>query len=221
MNQKTQTLRDGENAACLLEQEKKYMMPLKPKFKASRQVICRVDKYATIRIDQNRYSVPDHLVGKQITATIYATHIRCYDNGEWIAEHVRCFGVHQWNLDITHYLTTLKKKPGALATSSALHQAQQHIKKIYHTYYSTASRDFVDLMIWIKEESIEFPIIEEIIDSLHRIHQQHVTTDKIKISYARLMEQPIQNEEVTEQSKEITQLAMNHLQAYGAMLSVG
>ena len=221
MNQKKQVARNGATAIDLLEQEKSHMISPMPKFKASRQEICRVDKYSTIKIEQNRYSVPDHLVEKQVKVVIYSSHIRCYYDGECIADHRRCYGLHQWNLELTHYLTTLKKKPGALATSTALNQAQQQIKNIYQRYFSTSSRDFVELMIWIKEKNLSFHKIEEIIHSLHQIHEQHVTIDKIKISYAKSIEIPIPKDVQTEQAKEIERLAIHHLNAYGALFLTG
>ena len=54
-----------------------------------------------------------------------------------IATHCRKTGNQEWSLQLDRYVGTLKKKPGALATSSALQQASPKLKQIYHSYYTT------------------------------------------------------------------------------------
>ncbi|WP_417168766.1 Mu transposase domain-containing protein [Terrihalobacillus insolitus] len=73
-NQKQQT---GSNHSAneLFIQEKKYLLPSPPPFDAARVVNVRVDKYSTVVIDQNHYSVPDHLVDKSLRAKIYSNKI--------------------------------------------------------------------------------------------------------------------------------------------------
>jgi hypothetical protein len=111
-----------------------------------------VDKYSTVVIDQSHYSVPDHLVGKLIKVKIYSNRILCFYEEGKIADHIRLTGCHEWSLDLDHYLGTLKKKPGALAGSTALQQADTKIKKIFETYYTNNSKEFVELLHYIKEE---------------------------------------------------------------------
>ena len=42
----------------------------------------RVDKYSTIVIDQNRYSVPDYLVGEVVRMKVYSDSIQCFYHEE-------------------------------------------------------------------------------------------------------------------------------------------
>ncbi|HOV25272.1 MAG TPA: hypothetical protein PK566_02775 [Pseudobacteroides sp.] len=63
--------------------------------------------------------------------------------GEKIAEHPRRFGFNEWNIDIYHYIRTLKKKPGALPNSTAFAQVSKQIKNIYQCYYTRKERDSV------------------------------------------------------------------------------
>ncbi|SFE95743.1 hypothetical protein SAMN04487969_1104 [Paenibacillus algorifonticola] len=51
-----------------------------------------------------------------------------------VDKYATLVGCHEWRLELLHYLETLKKKPGALADSTALAQAQSYIKNIYKTY---------------------------------------------------------------------------------------
>jgi hypothetical protein len=45
-------------------------------------------------------------------------------------------------LELEHYVKILKKKPGALASSLALQQAQTKIKNIYQAYYTRKEKDW-------------------------------------------------------------------------------
>jgi hypothetical protein len=80
----------------------------------------KVDKYATICVGTNRYSVPDKLVGRMVFVKSYSSYIRIsYDNKE-VCQHTRSYDRFAWHIDINHYLTTLQRKPGAIAGSVAL-----------------------------------------------------------------------------------------------------
>ncbi|NTZ17947.1 IS21 family transposase [Paenibacillus sp. JMULE4] len=141
-NQKPQTELDGQTASERLEQERPSLLPALPAFDAARVLYGRVDKYATIVADQNRYSVPDHLVGESVMIKVYSTRILCFYRETQVAEHLRLIGSHEWRLDLNHYLETLKKKPGAFAGSAAWHQAPQKLKSIYEMYYTKREREF-------------------------------------------------------------------------------
>ena len=41
-----------------------------------------MDKYSTIVIDQNRYSVPDYLVGEVVRMKVYSDSIQCFYHEE-------------------------------------------------------------------------------------------------------------------------------------------
>lgn len=45
---------------------------------AKRRTESRVNKYSVINIDQNKYSVPDYLVGKFVKVKIYPEEIKIY-----------------------------------------------------------------------------------------------------------------------------------------------
>lgn len=45
-----------------------------------------------------------------------------YHNNVKVAQHKRNYGAHTWNIEIAHYLKTLKKKPGAIHSSTAMQQ---------------------------------------------------------------------------------------------------
>jgi len=55
----------------MLEDEKPYLIKLMPSYDNARLEELRVNKYSVININENKYSVPDALVGKFVTVKIY------------------------------------------------------------------------------------------------------------------------------------------------------
>jgi len=180
LNNKPLKSHENKTPEQLLSIEKKVFLPIRAPFDAARISHPRVDKYSTVMVDQCRYSVPDHLVGELVKVKIYSTKVLCFYQEEKIAEHHRLTGNHEWSLELEHYLKTLKKKPGALADSAALQQANNKIKNIYELYYTNNPREFVDLIEFIKDGT-SIDQIEESINELRSINPQHVTTDKVKV----------------------------------------
>lgn len=211
LNQKQQTGRDY-SAEELFQQEKKHLLPAVPLFDAARTENVRVDKYSTIIIDQSHYSVPDHLVNKLIRVKIYSTRIQCFYDENKVAEHQRLTGCHEWSLQLEHYINTLKKKPGALASSVALQQADKKIKNIYETYYTNRAKEFIELIQYLQSEA-SLKEIEQSIEELRRIHPSHVTTEKIKVLCSKNREIP-SSIPIVKETNEIMAHAQEHLRKY-------
>lgn len=200
----------------LLEQERPYLLPLLPMFDAARIQHPRVDKYATVVIDQSHYSVPDHLVGQKVMVKIYSNRIQCFHEETKVAEHQRLTGCHEWSLQLEHYLNTLKKKPGALASSMALQQATKKIKKIYTTYYTSRAKEFVELMQYI-QDGMSLEEIEQSIEELRQIHPGQVTTDKIKVLCAKYREAIVPPISMSQETVDMMEMAIQHLKMYDTM----
>ena len=84
----------------------------------------RVDRYSQITVRTNRYSVPVHLVGRQVRVHLHASHLVIYDGRAEVARHERLMAKSGSRLDLNHYLEALLRKPGALPGSTALEQAR-------------------------------------------------------------------------------------------------
>jgi transposase len=142
-----------------LNEEKEYLKKLMPTYDISRDKECRVNKYSFITIDQNKYSVPDYLVGKFVMAKIYSERIKIYFQDDLVAEHKRCYRVHKCMIDIDHYLFTLKRKPGALKNSLAFEKIAPEIKNIYQMFYNnnstTKTKEFIELLEIIKAKGFD------------------------------------------------------------------
>lgn len=216
-NEKTLNKETNQTAEQLLSVERMYLLPNRPPFDAARITHPRVDKYSTVIIDQSRYSVPDHLVGEILKVKIYSNRILCFYKEEKVAEHQRLTGCHEWSLQLEHFLKTLKKKPGALADSAALQQANQKLKIIYETYYTNNPKEFIELIQFIKDGT-SFERVEQSIKELRKINHQHVTTDKIKVICEKFEEAITPPPSLqTQESKAIEQHAQENLKMYDTL----
>ncbi|GAB0102739.1 IS21 family transposase [Nocardia sp. JMUB6875] len=84
----------------------------------------RVDRYATITVRTNRYSVPVRLVGRGVRVLLRGSEVIVYDGRAEIARHERVAGRARSSLELDHYLEGLLRKPGALPGSTVLEQAR-------------------------------------------------------------------------------------------------
>src|SRR6056297_1697773 len=178
---------NGQSPLDKLNEEKEYLKDLMPTYDVAKDKECRVNKYSFITIEQNKYSVPDYLVGKFVMAKIYSERIKIYFKDNLIAEHKRNYKVHKCIIDINHYLSTLKRKPGALKNSLAFEKIAPGIKNIYRKYYNsnstTKTKNFIDLLKIIKEKG--FNKVKKAVEKLSNNKKSMVTTANIKIMVNR------------------------------------
>lgn len=81
-----------------------------------------VDRYRTVKVDRNRYSVPPGWVGRQLWAHIGCWKISLYGEGKKVAEHERLFSNTKWQIDPLHYLDLLSRRPQAFDCSRPIVQ---------------------------------------------------------------------------------------------------
>lgn len=140
---------------------------------------CRVDKWATICIGNNRYSVPDHLVGRKVYAKCYSSHIRVYFDDEIVCRHSRSYGHFQWQIDLNHFLKTLERKPGAVKGAVAMKQAPTWLQQLYKTHFHTNPRSFIGLLLYCRDKEISHSVLKKTVDRLLKRHPDHINADHI------------------------------------------
>lgn len=160
---------------------------------------CRVDKYSTVVIKQNHYSVPEGLVGQYIKVKIGAETIKLFHHGEWIAQHPRNWGIHQWEMNINHYLKTFQKKKGALPQSECMRQAPTTIKKLYTDHYIGKEKEFIELLFYIQEKQ-NLDRVLQAVEQLNTVRLGYVTTERIQF----ICEQPFPSTEVNARERDET-----------------
>ena len=179
LNLGAQVLFSNSTAVERMATEKEFLLHNMPKYESARIENSRVDKYSSISIDTCHYSVPEAYVNKFIVTKVYTTRIRCFYECELIAEHKRCYGKQEWSIDINHYLKTFMRKPGALANSIALKQAENGLQSIYRNYFKGKDKAFIELMFLRKEHSLE--TIKQAITKVESASPKDISIEKIKV----------------------------------------
>jgi hypothetical protein len=164
----SQLLKLNENSQMV--QEKECLLPYRPPLELAIISQAKVNTSSLISVDTVLYSVPEYLVSKQVIVKKYHNEIRVYAGNDMVAQHKRLFGNGRMQIDIYHYLNTLRKKPGAIRNSVALKSIPK-LKAIFDIYYQNQPRKFIELFL----ENKELPI-EEIIELF-----EHKTANKGEI----------------------------------------
>ena len=201
LNKRGQKLAKNKTAIELFELEKSNLFQTNIPYKCFKEEHAKVDKYSTIILFQNRYSVPDFLVGKLLNLRVFAEKIDLYFNEEQVCSHIRSYGNQVWTLDVNHYLNTLKRKPGALKNALVFQQLSGEVKEVYHKYFNGKSRDFVELLLHCKEKTISFSEVQTAINKLNNMSIRHITKDQILAVISKEREIPIQEEKQDETLK--------------------
>lgn len=112
-----------------------------------------VDKYGTVVLAGDHYSVPDSLVGKKVNVHDYSSKIEVYDGTKIVAEHEKT-PINGWKLDMMHYITTFEKKPGSVAGSAALRSAAPEIREIFRDHFIDNASGFISLLKLVRDRGL-------------------------------------------------------------------
>ena len=98
-----------------LEQERKMLLPLPDvRLDTGFTFTSLVHPDLTVRHEGTRYSVPCHLVGKEVTLCLSPFHLRVYHRGKEVYKHDRAMKKHDHRYVLEHYLEILDRKPRAI-----------------------------------------------------------------------------------------------------------
>lgn len=137
---------NNEKNTALINEEKAYLLPYPGMYETAEIRECFVDKYSTITYLNNKYSVPDHLVGKYVCLKAYVEEVVILYDKSKVATHKRLYGLNEWSLNLHHYLRTITRKPGALKGSMALTQLQDDLKEIYLRNFTDNPKEFIKVL---------------------------------------------------------------------------
>lgn len=177
LNQTKQQL-TGTTANELFKQEQVHLYKIDSALAFSESVPCKVDKYATICFGTNHYSVPDNLVESVVQVKVYSKKLEIFHRNILVATHERNFGRQQWLISIEHYLSTFKRKPGALNSSIAL-VSSPYLKELYDDFFTTNPRDFIDLLQFCIRFNVAQAKLEDTVKLLLSLCTHTITTEKI------------------------------------------
>ncbi len=184
--------KDQDSPATRLELERSKLYAYPGRMECFSGEHLRVDKYATICFGTNRYSVPDHLSGRMVFVKVYASHLRIYENNTVVCTHQRSYERYGWQIDLNHYLTTLHRKPGAVAGSVALKQAPVWLQTMYADYFQGESRAFIELLQYCQLHDITEQRLRGCVDRLVRQYPSGITAEYVLATIGNQSAEPIQ-----------------------------
>lgn len=85
----------------------------------------RVDRSSLITVRMAKYSVPAHLIGRNVRVSLRASEVVAFDGHVEVARHERVVARGGQAVDLDHYLDVLRNKPGAFPGSTALARARE------------------------------------------------------------------------------------------------
>jgi transposase len=120
----------------------------------------KVDPYATVRVDKNRYSVPSRYVGFKVQIQMDIDRVDLFHAGKRLATHLRVFGNNKWQLDPDHYLELIQQRPGAFQEARPIRQWRQHwppaLERLLARFQASQGetggiKDFVNVLLLYRE----------------------------------------------------------------------
>jgi transposase len=124
----------------------------------------KVDPYATVRVDKNRYSVPSRYVGFKVQVQMDIDRVHLFHAGKRLATHLRIFGNNKWQLNPDHYLELIQQRPGAFQEARPLRQWRQSwppalerlLARFQESQGDTAGiKDFINVLLLYREHPAE------------------------------------------------------------------
>jgi len=82
----------------------------------------KVDKYATVVVDKNRYSVPASYAHFKVNVVLYVDRVEIFYGSKKIASHDRLYGNNKWSLLPEHYLELIAQRPQAFESARVIRQ---------------------------------------------------------------------------------------------------
>lgn len=163
------------NQEITIEPERAQLKPVVSDYDYAITTRQKVDKYSFIHVQNNFYSVPDYLVGEVVTAKLYLNELKVVSNGQAVASHQRLNKRNSYQVQIIHYLYTLKRKPGAIEHSLVLAKLPK-LRRCFLQFYKQQPKRFIHLL-----ESQQKLSIDELVEYLdmQAVKDQEVFTPKV------------------------------------------
>ncbi len=107
----------------LYEQEKSHLIALPDvEFGNLQTTLGKINKYSTIIVDKNRYSVPTKYAYCKASVVLHVDRVEIFYANKKIASHDRLFNNNQWSLNPDHYLELIQQRPQAFYSARPIRQ---------------------------------------------------------------------------------------------------
>jgi transposase len=146
---------------ALYEEEQRHLLslPAAP-FSNVEASSGRADKYATVMVDKNRYSVPSGYAGFRVKVLLHAERVEIFVGTKRLASHARLYGNNKWILDPDHYLDLIKQRPLAFQSARPIRQWKESWAPSLHALLkrfcaaqgeTKGIKDFIAVLMFYRE----------------------------------------------------------------------
>lgn len=150
----------------LFEEERSRLMPLPAQGfeNVPPPLTKRPDKYSTIIVEKNRYSVPTHLAAYPFQVICRIDTLEFFAAGKRVAVHQRQYGNSKWQLDPDHYLDLLRQRPFAFDSARPIRQWKEHwppqmhqlLERFRHAHgESHGTKEYIDVLLLFRDHPCE------------------------------------------------------------------
>ena len=119
-----------------------------------------MDKYATVIVDKNRYSVPSRYAGFKVKVLLYVDRVELFLGTKKLSVHERVYGNNKWCLDPDHYLDLIQQRPMAFASARPIRQWRKSWPPAMHALLerfcqaqgeTKGIKDFIAVLMFYRE----------------------------------------------------------------------
>jgi transposase len=145
----------------LYEEEKGRLLPLPEAVFSNIQTSgSRADKYATVIVDKNRYSVPSGYTGFRVKVLLHADRVEIFTGTKKLTSHERLYGNNKWSLKPDHYLDLIQQRPLAFNSARPIQQWRKSWSQSLHLLlerfcYSQGEtngiKDFITVLMFYRD----------------------------------------------------------------------
>jgi transposase len=122
-----------QSVAALYEEEKRHLLAqLEVAYSNTQCHEARADKYGTVTVDKNRYSVPWRYAGRMLKIVLHVERVEIFFGGRKLAVHERLFGNNKWSLAPDHYLELIQRRPQSFDSARPIRQWRKHWPESLH-----------------------------------------------------------------------------------------
>jgi hypothetical protein len=147
----------------LFAQEQGQLLPLPAMPFSTLQISSgKVDAYATVIVEKNRYSVSTRYAGLRVRVHLSVMQVEIFHEGKRLATHSRVFGNNKWQLDPDHYLELIQQRPGAFHEARPIRQWRRSwpsalsklLARFQESQGDTAGiKDFINVLLLYREHA--------------------------------------------------------------------
>lgn len=164
----------------LFEQEKEHLLSLPTTPYSNVQIQSgKADKYSTVIIDKNRYSLPSRYAGYPVKVQLLVDRVDIYFGGSKVASHERLFSNNKWSLVPDHYLELIQQRSQSFDSARPILQWRSQWPECLHALLdrfrqsqgtTKGTKDFLNVLMLYRDYGAE-----EIKEAVELALQQNIS----------------------------------------------